>query len=82
MNFMTACHSLSNLSINPYKKECSTRIELVFWWFHFTDGINGGMLIRSEQDKEPEQEAVSEVVGPVATAESSVVGMQLILQDP
>ncbi|KAG6649509.1 hypothetical protein I3843_07G212500 [Carya illinoinensis] len=28
--------------------------------------------IRSEQDREPEQEAVSEVVGPVATAESSV----------
>ena len=38
-------------------------------------GINCYMLIRSEQDKEPEQEAISEVVGPGPTVESSDDGM-------
>lgn len=36
------------------------------------------MFIRSEQDKEPEQEILSEVVGPVATADSPTDGMQFI----
>ena len=39
------------------------------------DGINCYMLIRSEQDKKPEQEAISEVVGPGPTVESSDDGM-------
>lgn len=38
-------------------------------------GCNGCIFIRSEQDKEPEQEAMSEVVGPVPTTESSTDGM-------
>jgi hypothetical protein len=46
------------------------------------DGINRYMLIRSEQDKEPEQETISEVVGPGPTVESSVDGMWLSLQHP
>lgn len=42
-------------------------------------GINGRMFIRSEQDKEPEKEAISEVVGPVPTEESSTDGIYWIL---
>jgi hypothetical protein len=38
-------------------------------------GCNGCIFIRSEQDKEPVQEAMSEVVGPVPTTESSTDGM-------
>ena len=34
------------------------------------DGINCYMLIRSEQDKEPDLIAISEVVGPGPTVES------------
>lgn len=39
------------------------------------DGINGCIFVRSEQDKEPEQGAISEVVGPVASADSPTDGM-------
>ena len=39
------------------------------------DGINCYMLIRSEQDKEPDLIAISEVVGPGSIIESSNDGM-------
>lgn len=38
--------------------------------------IQYSIIFRSEQDKEPEQEAISEVVGPGPSEESSSDGMQ------
>lgn len=74
---------LYNMSLYPV-----VLLELKIGWAdlagqycHTFGGINVHIIFRSEQDKEPEQETVSENVGPGASEESAAEGMPFSLRD-